>query len=101
MLHIKLNEMEHRAPCEHMICPNTHHQPWVESNQFKVKTFFLKLVMLHIKLIGLEHGSKCQTIFFLKLVRLHIKLKGMELRAQWEHKFCLYTHPQPVGRVKR
>ena len=26
MLHIKLNGMEHRAPCKHILCPSTH--PW-------------------------------------------------------------------------
>ena len=26
ILHIKLKEMEHRAPCKHILCPYTHHQ---------------------------------------------------------------------------
>ena len=53
--------------------------------------FFLKVVMLHIKLKGMEHRAPCKHIFcpythaqlpdgvkFLKVVMLHIKLKGME-----------------------
>ena len=31
----------------------------------------------------------------LKVVMLHIKLKGMELRAPCEHIFCPYTHSIP------
>ena len=29
----------------------------------KVKTFFLKVVMLHIKLMGMEHRAPCKYIF--------------------------------------
>ena len=33
-------------------------------------------------------GSKGQNIFFLKVVMLHIKLKGMEQRVTCKHLFC-------------
>ena len=36
-------------------------------------------------------------LFFLKVVMLHIKLKGTEHRAPCKHIFCTYAHPQPVG----
>ena len=39
--------------------------------------------------------------FFLSVVMLHNKLKGMKLRTPCKHIFCLYTHPQPMGRVQR
>ena len=38
MLHIKLKGMTNAATCKHIFCPYT-----------KVKTFLLKIVMLHIK----------------------------------------------------
>ena len=41
--------------------------------------------------------SNGQTIFFMKFVILHIKLKGVELRAPCKHIFCPYTHPLPLG----
>ena len=42
--------------------------------------------------------SKGQNIFFLKEVMLHIKLKGMEHRVPCKHKPChLYTHPLNLG----
>ena len=45
-------------------------------------------------------GVKGQNIFF-KVVMLSIKLKGMEHRASCKHIFCPYTHSQPVGWIKR
>ena len=61
--------------CKHIICPYIHPRPprWGE----KVKTFFLKVVILHIK------------------------LKGMELRASCNHILCPHTKPQHMGQVKR
>ena len=44
---------------------------------------------------------KGQNIFSLKVVMLHIKLKGMEHRAPCKHIICPYTQPQPVGWIKR
>ena len=45
-------------------------------------------------------GSKGQTIYFSAVVMLHIKLKGIEYRAPLKQIFCLYTHQQPlVGHV--
>ena len=35
--------------------------------------------------------------FFLKVVMLHIKFIGMEHIASCKHIFCPYTHPRPVG----
>ena len=49
-MNIKLQEIELRAPCKHIFCPYTHPQP-VGSGQ-KVKTYFLNVVMVHIKLKG-------------------------------------------------
>ena len=63
--------MEHRVPYKHMLCPYSHPRPlgWGP----RVKTFFLKIVMLHIE------------------------LKGIEQRAPCKHIFCPYTHPLPLG----
>ena len=46
-------------------------------------------------------GSKDKTFFYLKVVLLHIELEGMENRAPCKHIFCAYTHPLPVGWIKR
>ena len=45
--------------------------------------------------------SKSQNIFFLKVVMLYMKLKGLEHVAPCKHIFCPYTHPRPRGGVKR
>ena len=42
-------------------------------------------------------GSKVQTFLFLKVVMLHFKLIRMEHRAPCKYIFCTYTHPQPLG----
>ena len=42
-------------------------------------------------------GSKGQNFFFLKVVMLHIKLKGTDHRAPHKHIFCTHTHPRPPG----
>ena len=80
----------------------------------KCQNFFLKVVMLHIKLKGIEHrapckhiiypyvhlsgvGSKGQNIYFLKVVMLYIKFKGMEHTAKCKHIFCPQTHLCPLG----
>ena len=67
-------------------------EPW---GGVKGQSFFF----LHIKLIPIE--QKVKTFFLLKVVMLHIKLKGMEHRAPFKHIFCPYTHPQPPDVVKR
>ena len=41
-------------------------------------------------------GSKVK-IVLLKVVMLHIKLIGMEHRAPCKHIFCPYIHPQSLG----
>ena len=46
-------------------------------------------------------GSKGQNVFLLNIVMLHIKLNGMEYRATCKHIFCPYTHPQSPDGVKR
>ena len=46
-------EMEHRAQCKHILCPYTH--PQSSDGVIMSKHFFLKVVMLHIKLKGMEH----------------------------------------------
>ena len=70
MLHIKLKSIEHHASTYSVL---TRSLRWGQ----KVKTFFLKIVMLHIK------------------------LKGLELRAPCKHIFCPNTHPRPVGSVQK
>ena len=45
-------------------------------------------------------GQKIKT-FFLKVVMVHIKLKGMDYRAPCKHIICPYTHQRPLGGVKR
>ena len=42
-------------------------------------------------------GSKGQPIFSLEVVILHMKLKGMEHRAPCKRICFLYTHPRPLG----
>ena len=46
-------------------------------------------------------GVKGQIILLLKVVMLHIKLMGIEHRAPYKHILCPYTHPYPWGGVKR
>ena len=41
-------------------------------------------------------GSKVK-IFFLNVVMLHIKLMGVLHRAPCKHMFCPNTHPRPLG----
>ena len=69
MLHIKFKGMEHRAPCKHISCPNTHPRP-------------------------LGCGQNSKTFFLPKVVMLHIKLKEMKHRAPCKHTLCPYTHTQ-------
>ena len=46
-------------------------------------------------------GSKGQDIFFLKVVMLHIKLKGMGHRTPCNYMLCPYTHPRSLEWVER
>ena len=46
-------------------------------------------------------GQKVETFFLLKVVMLHMKLKGIEHRAPCKHTFCPYTHPQTPDGIKR
>ena len=58
MLPFKLNQMENRAPCKHILCSYSHTlNPWG-----RVKTFFfLKVVCcVYIKLKGMEHSATCK-----------------------------------------
>ena len=52
---------------------------------------------LHTHPRPLGWGQKVKTGFFLKVVMLHIKLKGMEHRVPCMHIFCSYTHHRPPG----
>ena len=69
-LHIKLKEIEHSAPCMHY--------------------------SVH-RLLAPGARSKFEALFFLKVIMLHIKLKGMEYRA---HILSLHTPSAPGGRPK-
>ena len=42
-------------------------------------------------------GVKGQIILLLKVVMLHIKLMWIEHRAPYKHILCPYTHPLPLG----
>ena len=96
----------------HIFCPYSRPRPLGGVK----RSFFTEVVMLHIKLKGIERRAPCKKIFshctrpqplgyvqkvkhsfFLKVVMLHIKLKGTEHRAQCKHIFCPYTHPQLLG----
>ena len=55
---------------------------------------------MHKENAQLEQGSSFQAEETLDLT-LQIKLKGMQLRTPCKHLFCLNTHPQHVGRIKR
>ena len=104
-LHIKLNGIANAVTCNRILCSYTHTlDPWTGS---KVKTFFLKVVMLHIKLEGnvawitmkahvlflhtprlLGRGQMSKRIF-LKVIMLYIKL----YKIQWsiEHNQSTYS----------
>ena len=43
-----------------------------------------------------EVGSKVKTLF-LRVAAIHIKLKGMKHIAPCKHILCPYTNPQPLG----
>ena len=45
--------------------------------------------------------SNTKTIYFLKVVMLHIKLIEMEKRAPYKYIFCVLAHPQPLDGIKR
>ena len=114
-LHIKLKGMEQRAPRKHIFCPYTH--PQAKDRVKRSKHFFLKVVILHIKLNGalstmqahilslhtpspLGLGQNVKT-FFLKTVMLHIKLKGMKHKTPCKQIVCPSTHILgPHGCVK-
>ena len=92
MLHIKLKGMDHRAPCKHIFCPYKHSQPQ-GGRMFKIVLFFLKIVILHIKLKQIwciEHHARTYSVLtnilnlwgrikrskqILIAAMLHIKLK--------------------------
>ena len=113
MLHIKLNEMEHRAHA------STYYVLTHSLSPYDWNIFFLKVVILptkgkeaknttqsnnlslhtHPRPLGL--GQKVKTFLFLKAVMLHFKLKGIERRSPSKHMFCFNTQPRPRGWVKR
>ena len=66
--------MEHTAQCKHIFISYSHIlDPWGGVNTY----FLLKLIMVHIKLNGIEHKVPCEQVS------------------------CPYTHPQPSDGVKR
>ena len=46
-------------------------------------------------------GQKVETDFFLKVVMLHIKLKAIKHRTPYKQLFCPYSFPQPLSGVKK
>ena len=83
--------------------------PGVGSN---VKTFFLKVVMLHIKLKGMEHKAHMlcthtpstprwgQNVIFLKVVMLHIKSKEWNIEHHASTYSVLTYTLDPWGGIK-
>ena len=69
-LHIKLNGMEHRAPCKHILC----HLPF-----------------------GSWDWIKRSKHLFSKSSHVAYQIKGMEHRAPCKHIFCTYTLSRPLG----
>ena len=74
MLLNKLKGKEHRVPCKHTICLNTHPRS-----------------------LGWDQRSKHFFSSESSHYMLHIKLMGMEHRARYKHVFCPYTHLEPLG----
>ena len=70
--------MEHEASYNYACtyCPYTHPQPIALVRNF---------------------SKNVKKLFFLKVVILHVKLKGMEQRAPCKHIFYPYTQPLPLG----
>ena len=60
MFHIKLTGVRQRTQYKHIFYPFLHHDPRMGS---KGQTFFLKKVMLHIKLKGKKCRTLCEKIF--------------------------------------
>ena len=46
-------------------------------------------------------GQKVKLYIFVKEIMLHTKLKGIEHRAPWKQICCIFTHLDPWGGVKR
>ena len=80
MLHIQLKGMTNTVTCKHIFIPNSPSTPGMGSN---VKFFFLKVVMLHINLIGTEHRAST-----------------MQHGSKY-HIFCSYTPLDTWDGVKR
>ena len=53
--------MEHRAPCKQIFCPYIHPQSLAWGHK-AIKFVLLKVVMLHIKLKGLERREQRSSI---------------------------------------
>ena len=51
IVHIKLKGMPNAATYKHIFCPYTHHQPL---GGVKCQNIFPEVVMLHIKLMGMD-----------------------------------------------
>ena len=80
-------------------------------NSLNLFVFFLKVIMLHFKLKGMEHGVPCKhilcpythprplrlgqnclNIFFSESSRVEYQIRGNHRTSQ-KHIFCPYTHP--------
>ena len=116
MLHIKLIEIEHRAPCKHALCSNTYPpDTWVRSKNLNV--FFLKIpsyVEYQIKSNGMSSTKEAHIIslhtpltydveskgqhIFLNVVMLHIKLMGKKYRPTKKKKNFDLTHTLDLWR---
>ena len=101
--------IEHHASTYYVIYPSAH---GIGSKGQNI--YFLKVVMLHIKLRewSIEHHASTSSVLthsvgllgrgqkvkhsFLKEVILHIKLKGKEHNAPRKHIFCANTHYWPL-----
>ena len=56
-------------------------------------------VSLHVYHRPLGWGQKVETYIFLKVVMLHIKLNGMNHTISCKQIFCPYQHTRPLGGV--
>ena len=94
MMHIIL-----KGPQKHKFF--TYTQPRPQGWGQKFKTFFLEVVMMHIKLKGMECRAPCKHILCLHTPSTTgMGSKGQNIfrrRAPFKHVFCPYKHPKSVG----
>ena len=78
---------------------NSSHVAYQIKGNGALGTIQAHILSLHSIHWTLRVRSKGQYIF--KVVMMYIKLKGMKRRVLCKYTFCPYTHPRPVGWVKR